>query len=232
MQRVVKAEMPIVPIRPIRVLPPSLASRAHNRKGDGPFNDRPRCLFSLDPARWSRLSALLDQALDLAADERAGWLDRLRTEDPDAASDLQAMLDDHAASVAARFLTGYAAPDPAGSPGAVDASPAGETLGVYTLERPIGEGGMGSVWLARRSDGRYEGEVAVKLLKLSLIGRAGASASAARARSWRDSRTPTSPDSSMPASASPGSRSSFSSMWRASASTFSAMRTASTSPPA
>ena len=32
---------------------------------------------------------------------------------------------------------------------------------------------MGSVWLARRSDGRYEGRVAVKLLNASLVGRAG-----------------------------------------------------------
>ena len=32
---------------------------------------------------------------------------------------------------------------------------------------------MGSVWLARRSDGRFEGLVAVKLLNVSLIGRAG-----------------------------------------------------------
>ncbi len=32
---------------------------------------------------------------------------------------------------------------------------------------------MGSVWLARRSDGRFEGKVAVKLLNVSLVGRAG-----------------------------------------------------------
>ena len=32
---------------------------------------------------------------------------------------------------------------------------------------------MGSVWLARRSDGRFEGSAAVKLLNPSLVGRAG-----------------------------------------------------------
>ena len=33
---------------------------------------------------------------------------------------------------------------------------------------------MGSVWLARRSDGRFEGQVAVKLLNLALLARGGA----------------------------------------------------------
>ncbi len=32
---------------------------------------------------------------------------------------------------------------------------------------------MGTVWLARRSDGRFEGRVAVKLLNVSLLGRGG-----------------------------------------------------------
>src|SRR6185503_12614127 len=41
------------------------------------------------------------------------------------------------------------------------------------LERPIGAGGMGAVWLARRSDGRFEGSAAVKLLNLSILARLG-----------------------------------------------------------
>ena len=33
---------------------------------------------------------------------------------------------------------------------------AGQTIGAYTLREPIGQGGMGSVWRAERSDGRYQ----------------------------------------------------------------------------
>ena len=53
---------------------------------------------------------------------------------------------------------------------------AGQTLGAYTLVSPIGQGGMGSVWLAERSDGRFEGQVAVKLLnaRARRAGRRGA----------------------------------------------------------
>jgi serine/threonine-protein kinase len=38
---------------------------------------------------------------------------------------------------------------------------------------PIGHGGMGSVWLAQRSDGRFEGREALKFLNAALVGRAG-----------------------------------------------------------
>lgn len=126
---------------------------------------------AVEPARWRRLSTLLDEALDLAADERATWLETLAAREPDLVDELRAMLADHAASEDARFLTGSAGPTAADA--SVAASLAGQTIGAYTFERPIGQGGMGSVWLARRSDGRYVGQVAVKLLNVSLIGRAG-----------------------------------------------------------
>jgi eukaryotic-like serine/threonine-protein kinase len=42
-------------------------------------------------------------------------------------------------------------------------------VGNYALERPLGHGGMGSVWLARRCDGRFEGRAAIKFLGLSLV---------------------------------------------------------------
>jgi serine/threonine-protein kinase len=46
----------------------------------------------------------------------------------------------------------------------------GQRFGAYTLECAIGRGGMGTVWLARRSDGQFEGRVAIKLLNTALIG--------------------------------------------------------------
>ena len=49
----------------------------------------------------------------------------------------------------------------------------GQTIGNYTLDRLLGEGGMGAVWLAHRSDGRFESQVAVKLLNPALLGPGG-----------------------------------------------------------
>jgi serine/threonine-protein kinase len=41
---------------------------------------------------------------------------------------------------------------------------AGDRIGPYKLTKRISSGGMGTVWCAERSDGRFEGRVAVKLL--------------------------------------------------------------------
>ena len=49
----------------------------------------------------------------------------------------------------------------------------GQILGVYTLISQIGHGGMGTVWLARRNDGRFERRFAVKVLNIALMGKGG-----------------------------------------------------------
>ena len=41
---------------------------------------------------------------------------------------------------------------------------AGQTVGAYTLVSRLGQGGMGSVWLAERTDGEIQQTVAIKLL--------------------------------------------------------------------
>jgi tetratricopeptide (TPR) repeat protein len=111
-----------------------------------------------------RLRVLLDHALELAPGERAGWLAELRRTEPAEARELEDLLAAEQGLDAAGFLE---APRP--SPGL-----AGSQLGGWTLERPLGQGGMGTVWLARRSDGRFEGTAAVKLLNLALLDQVGA----------------------------------------------------------
>jgi serine/threonine-protein kinase len=111
------------------------------------------------------LEPLLDEALDLAPAERAAWLADLRVRSPGLAREVETLLAAEGDLDARGFLADGAA---TGLPGVVP-SLAGRRLGAYTLERPLGQGGMGSVWLARRSDGRYEGTAAVKLLNLALL---------------------------------------------------------------
>ena len=118
----------------------------------------------------SKLHVLLDQALDLAPEDRQVWLESVRLTDPAHAAELERLLALEAGLDARRFLT----PRTGGPPARSGASLAGMRLGAWTLERPLGHGGMGTVWLARRSDGRFEGEAAIKLLNLALLDPVGA----------------------------------------------------------
>jgi serine/threonine-protein kinase len=121
----------------------------------------------VDPAHWQRVSACLDQALDLDPEARASWLLRLSGIEPQLAEQLAALLAAHDAALAEAFLEGVPTlPVPT-------AALRGRRLGAYTLHEPIGQGGMGSVWRALRSDGQYQAAVAIKLLNTALIGAAG-----------------------------------------------------------
>ena len=116
-----------------------------------------------DAATWARLSPLLDEALDLPPLERMAWLAALRVRAPGDATALHGLLERHEAAGPDDFLAGSAH---AGA--AVPA--AGHRMGAWTIEAPLGEGGMASVWLARRSDGRHDGQAAIKLMHGRLHG--------------------------------------------------------------
>src|SRR5690349_5921662 len=124
-------------------------------------------MSKLSPNQWQALSPHLDQALELADDERSLWLSSLQGENPGLAYELEMLLREHRALSDEGFLEASALELPHGP------SLAGQTLGVYTLVSQIGQGGMGTVWLAERSDGRFERRVAVKVLNFALMGKGG-----------------------------------------------------------
>ena len=118
-------------------------------------------------ALLAALDELLDEALELAPDERTVWFARLRATRPALAAELEAMLQAEPELDASRFLGD--GPWGAASAGVTPPGLQGQRLGAWALERPLGQGGMGSVWLAHRIDGRFEGTAAVKLLNLALL---------------------------------------------------------------
>ena len=120
-----------------------------------------------DVAGWREISPYLDEALKRDENSRADWLRQLERTQAGIAARVRELLSEHAQLTAKQFMSS----EPAGL--LHSSSLAGLQLGAYTLTTALGSGGTGSVWLARRSDGRFEGQAAVKLLNAALIGRPG-----------------------------------------------------------
>src|SRR5215813_11900118 len=122
------------------------------------------------------LDRLLDEALELAPEERNPWFDRLAPEYAHLASVLRELLMREAAQTTADLIdrppaiTNFAAALLAAAP--AEELGAGTTIGPYRLLRELGVGGMGVVWLAERTDGLIERPVALKLPLFSMHHRA------------------------------------------------------------
>ncbi|MGQ0619514.1 MAG: protein kinase domain-containing protein [Panacagrimonas sp.] len=109
-------------------------------------------------AEFERLSELDDSVRGMALAE-------LAAENPVLHRRVQRLLDADLKATSAGFLSGSAeqALASGGDPITSELA-AGIAFGAYTLEHPLGVGGMSEVWLGRRSDGLFEGSVAIKTL--------------------------------------------------------------------
>ena len=123
--------------------------------------------WPLSIPQMARMSQLLDEALPLdEAARRALAGLRATQEHPDLAAALREALLPGAAQAAElkvlMSLPKLDAADEASAPAASGLKP-GARVGPYELIRLSGAGGMAEVWLARRADGAFKREVALKL---------------------------------------------------------------------
>ena len=124
----------------------------------------------LSADQLTRMSRLLDEALPLNRDARRRWLDTLAPEHRDLETALRDAL--LPASDPLDDLGDMATLPRLGADHriiAVGAIAAGEHIGPYQLVHQLGVGGMAEVWLARRADGAFKRDVALKLPLLTRL---------------------------------------------------------------
>jgi serine/threonine protein kinase len=125
-------------------------------------------MSTLSPGQWQEISPYLDHALSLREEERERWLQSFRLEKPELAEVLQQLLEEHRALAGEHFLERMPIRVANGL------SMLDQKIGAYSLISLIGQGGMGSVWLAERNDGRFERRVAIKFLRFAMTSGIGA----------------------------------------------------------
>ena len=112
-----------------------------------------------------RVSDLFEQAIEIAPQDRARWLDENCGDDAALRAELERLL--RADAKAAQFmetpppLVAHAVAATTTTSAPVEMP---QAFGVWRVLRSLGEGGMGTVWLAERSDGEFEQRVAIKQL--------------------------------------------------------------------
>ncbi len=124
---------------------------------------------------WSRLAELFGQATDLPEAERLDFVHRQTLDDPVMRRELLALLAADADATrrlreplqrAAEVL--LQASEVLWQPSEAEIV-AGTRFGPWAVQRMIGHGGMGRVYLAHRADGAYEREVALKLVRTTAL---------------------------------------------------------------
>ncbi len=136
--------------------------------------------------RWEQVARVFEAALERPAEERRAFLESRLAGDPTLRAEIESLLE--ADAEASGFLEIPAAGARAELWQPRPAVRAGARIGCYRILRPIGRGGMGTVYLADRADEEYRQQVAIKLANVALVPRGDPAIAQGLLRSFRGER--------------------------------------------
>jgi serine/threonine protein kinase len=125
----------------------------------------------MDAERWKRVDELLQTVLQVPADQQQEFLRLACGDDAELQQEVSSLLSSH--HEADNFLDqplieGAALKNPASEDQEFVDSLTGRVVSHYRIRSHLAHGGMGSVWLAERNDGRFERRVAIKFLNIAV----------------------------------------------------------------
>jgi tetratricopeptide (TPR) repeat protein/tRNA A-37 threonylcarbamoyl transferase component Bud32 len=121
----------------------------------------------VEAARWVQIQEVFHSASELPPDARSSYLDEVCAGDTELRNEVEGVLRSYRQTVSDPIKEAVDAGT--GSLGEVSGGPKpGTQVGVYRLIRQIGEGGMGTVYLAERADQQYRRQVAIKLVRAEI----------------------------------------------------------------
>lgn len=116
----------------------------------------------MNPQHWQKVKNIIEQALEVAPEMRSSYLAEACGEDQDLRREVDSLLtfEEETFDLIERGVFSAVLD---GEPNKKEMI--GKRIGHYKIVAPLGEGGMGTVYLAERADGAFEQQAALKLIK-------------------------------------------------------------------
>lgn len=123
----------------------------------------------MDPTQWAKISDILEAVLEKDENDRSAYLTQVCGNDTDLRQEIESLLSYQDTVENDVFENNQVNSLSILNNELLSNNLIGKQIGKYKLTKLLGEGGMGAVFLAERTDGEFEQEVAVKLLKQGFV---------------------------------------------------------------